>query len=69
MQWLIAVSIPADGTVVRFPIEFSTTNYAIADSRWGNNPSDTTGHVDKYTYGFSVNPVNGHVTDFICIGY
>lgn len=51
------------------PITFSTTNYAIADSRRGDNPSDTTGHTTKYPDRFLVNPENAHVTDFLCIGY
>lgn len=69
MQWLINVSIPADGKVVGLPIPFTTTNYAIAESRQGNDLADTTGHTTKYLNGFLVNPKNGHVTDFICIGY
>ena len=50
-------------------MSFSTTNYVVADSKYGENPKDTTGHFTKYTYGISVNPENAHITDFIFIGY
>lgn len=69
MQWLIRASIPAGGTTLQFPISFSTTNYAVAESREAINSHDITGHSTKYTYGILVNPENAHIADFIFIGY
>ena len=51
------------------PMSFSTTNYVVAESRYGGNVHDATGHFTKYTYGISINPENEHITDFIFIGY
>ena len=69
IQWVISATIPSQGTILQFPMSFSATNYVVADSRYGENPKDTTGHFTKYTYGISVNPENAHITDFIFIGY
>ena len=68
-QWLRSATIPSDGITLQFPMSFSTTNYVVAESRYGENIHDATGHFTKYTYGISVNPENAHITDFIFIGY
>jgi hypothetical protein len=68
-QWLRSATIPSEGTILQFPMSFSTTNYVVAESRYGENIHDATGHFTKYTYGIKINPENAHVTDFIFIGY
>ena len=68
-QWLQGATIPQEGTRLQFPVSFSTTNYVVAESRYGENGKDITGHFTKFTYGIEVNPENAHVTDFIFIGY
>lgn len=68
-QWLRSATIPSEGTILQFPMSFSTTNYVVAESRYGENSKDITGHFTKYTYGISINPENAHVTDIIFIGY
>lgn len=67
-QWLINASIPSDPTTLQFPMSFNTTNYVVAESRYGENINDATGHYTKYTYGILINPENAHTTDFIFIG-